>query len=279
MEWKSSSEEIIVKKILLILMRLRAARSTEKYNHQKKEVYSLVFSSVINNMYKLLLCICIFSLISQEIYAAPPIYRPGLVEIEAAAKPCLPGGSGIPINDKYTCPIGDFSEGSSLSLSEERIKCSIQIALSLESIDKKAGLWTKQLQSSREKDVNKWIEDIRLKTKDAPESFANQYAEVCSITGWTISEDGKWLGCAKTTDFFPETACKDIIGKKVIALQNMGYILSSKGIAKSFQNDKDVHLDKVKSAYDLLRDKWNSYTRMVGNAVSKFTAYIRGAVK
>jgi hypothetical protein len=59
----------------------------------------------------------------------------------------------------------------------------------------------------------------------------------------------------------------------------MGYILASKGIAKSFQNDKDTHLDKVKSAYDLLREKWNSYTRMVGNAVSKFTAYIKEVVK
>lgn len=230
-------------------------------------------------MYKLLLCICIFSAISQEIYAATPIYRPGLVEIEAAAKPCLPWGSGIPINDKYACPVGDFSNGSNLSLREERIKCSIQIALSLESIDRKAALWTKELQSSREKDINKWIDNIRIKTKDAPDSFNNQYTEVCSLTGWTISEDGKWLGCAKTTDFFPETACRDLIEKRVIALENMWYILASKNIAKSFQNDKDAHIDKVKSAYDLLRDKWNSYTRMVSNAVSKFTAYIKEVVK
>jgi hypothetical protein len=136
----------------------------------------------------------------------------------------------------------------------------------------------KQIQPSREKDMNKWIEDIRLKTQSGPDNFHDQYFQVCSITNWTIGESGK-MGCAKTTDFFPETACKDIALKKVAALQNMGYILASKGIAKSFQNDKDVYMDKQKSVYDGLIDKWNVYKRRVGNAVSKFNAYIKQAVK
>lgn len=59
----------------------------------------------------------------------------------------------------------------------------------------------------------------------------------------------------------------------------MGYILASKGISKSFQNDKDKNLDKIKSAYDLIGDKWSHYKRIVSNAVSKFTAYIKEAVK
>jgi hypothetical protein len=69
------------------------------------------------------------------------------------------------------------------------------------------------------------------------------------------------------------------VDQKVKALQDMGYILASNGIAKSFQNDKDKQLDKIKSAYDLLLDKWNSYARIITNAVSKFTAYIKQAVK
>ena len=229
----------------------------------------------------LLLCISLVPILSlwwESMYAAV-IYRPSLQEIEAAAKPCLPGWNGIAINDKYSCPVGDFSAGNSIGLTKERVECSIQIALSLEAIDKKSELWVKQLQTSREKDVNTWIDTIRKRTKSEADSFNNQYSEVCSLTGWTISEDSKWLGCAKTTDFFPETACKNIVTQKVTVLQNMGYILASKGIAKSFQNDKDKNLDKIKTAYDLIGDKWSNYKRIISNAVSKFTAYIKEAVK
>lgn len=213
------------------------------------------------------------------VYSAPAIYRPSVKEVEDAAKPCLPWWNGIAINDKYTCPVGNFVGGNGQWLSKEKIECSIQIALSLEAIDKKSALWTKQLQSSREKDVNKWIDDIRIQTKSADNSFMNQYSQVCSLTGWTMSEDGKWIGCAKTMEFFPETACRDIVNQKVTALQNVWYILASKGIAKGFQNDKDKNLEKIKSAYDLINEKWSQYKRIVSNAVSKFTAYIKEAVK
>ncbi len=232
-------------------------------------------------MYRyLLLCICVILCIDWgSVYSASPIYRPSMKEVEDAAKPCLPGWNGIAIHDKYSCPIGDFSAGNGIWVSKERIECSIQIALSLEAIDKKSALWAKQLQTSREKDVNKWIDAIQVQTKTADDSFSKQYSEICSLTGWTISEDGKWLGCAKTTDFFPETACMNIVNQRVAALQNMWYILASKGIAKSFQNDKDKNLDKIKSAYDLIWDKWSHYKRIMSNAVSKFTAYIKEAVK
>ena len=183
------------------------------------------------------------------------------------------------MNDKYTCPIGDFSLESSLSLSKERIECGIQIALSLAKIDEEADKWTQGLQKQRNPDVNVWFKEINNTTTQWDTSFEKKYQEVCSLTGWTISEDGKWLGCAKTTDFFPETACKDIAASRVTALQNIGYILASQGIAKAYQNDKDTSIDTVKTAYDTLLWKWGEYVRMISNAVSKFTAYIKNAVK
>ena len=157
------------------------------------------------------------------------------------------------------------------------VECSIQIALSFDAIDKKAKTWTKKLQTSREKEFNMWNENIQ-KEVYGNEGFRDQYKQVCEITNWTIGETGK-VGCAKTTDFFPETACKNIVKKKSQALENMGYILASKGIAKSYQNDKDTFLDKQKTIYDGVLDKFNAYKRSVGNAVSKFTAYTRNAVK
>ncbi len=232
-------------------------------------------------MYRLLFLSIFFVIILwwAPIYSAPTIYRPSLKEVEDAAKPCLPWWNGIAINDKYTCPIGDFVAGNGERLLKEKIECSIQIALSFEAIDKKTALWAKQLQSSREKNIDVWINNIGIQTKTAEDSFMNQYSEVCNLTGWTISPDGKWIGCAKTMNFFPETACRDIVNQKVSALQNVWYILASKGIAKSFQNDKDKNLEKIKSAYDLIGDKWSQYKRIVSNAVSKFTSYIKEVVK
>jgi hypothetical protein len=87
------------------------------------------------------------------------------------------------------------------------------------------------------------------------------------------------MGCAQTTDFFPETDCYSLALRKTQALKNMGYILASKGTAKAYQNDKDIYLDAQKTKYSTLLDKWNLYLRSVGNAVSKFTAYTKNAVK
>jgi hypothetical protein len=111
--------------------------------------------------------------------------------VKKAAEPCMQTGSKIPIDERYTCPVGNFDAGNSLSLTRERVECSIQIALSIEAIDRKAALWTKELQSSREKDINVWVEDIRKKVKSDSDSFENQYNEVCSLTGWTIALDEK----------------------------------------------------------------------------------------
>ena len=58
----------------------------------------------------------------------------------------------------------------------------------------------------------------------------------------------------------------------------MSYILASKGVAKGYQNAKDLHIDKVKGKYATLLEKWSSYQRILRNAVGKFTAYIKDPV-
>jgi hypothetical protein len=79
--------------------------------------------------------------------------------------------------------------------------------------------------------------------------------------------------------FFPETTCDNIARKKAEAWKNAWYILAAKWIAKNAQNNKDEFVDKKKTKYSELVNKWNSYKRIVSNSVSKMTAYIRSPVK
>jgi hypothetical protein len=74
-----------------------------------------------------------FLLIGTVSAAAP--YKPSVAEVEAAAKPCLENNP--PLDDRYSCPVGDFSDGTGRGLTKEMVECSIQIALSFDAIDKK----------------------------------------------------------------------------------------------------------------------------------------------
>jgi dsDNA-binding SOS-regulon protein len=53
----------------------------------------------------------------------------------------------------------------------------------------------------------------------------------------------------------------------------------SVNVPKSYQNDKDNFMSQVKDNYDKMLDKFYRYKLMLGNAVTKFTAYIKNAVK
>jgi hypothetical protein len=59
----------------------------------------------------------------------------------------------------------------------------------------------------------------------------------------------------------------------------MAYILAGQGIAKSYQNDKDTYMEKMKKKYANILDKWTRYKGIFTNAVEKMDAYIRKAVK
>jgi hypothetical protein len=170
---------------------------------------------------------------------------------------------------EYVCPSGDFFLGSTLPLSEERICGSIYVQIEFAKIDKKALEWTEKLQDTRNVNIESWIADIRKKT----EEFGSGYTAICSITKMREA-------CGvSTTDFFPETICTDLAAQKARAWENMGYILAGRGIAKNYQNDKDTFIEKTKTKYSKISEKWNQYLRVFDTAVSKFTAYIKKTVK
>ena len=176
------------------------------------------------------------------------------------------------------CPSGNFFRDSGITLTKEKVCGSIAIQLSFKEVDTKALIYMKKLQDTRNPVVTSWTEDIRKTIRWYRENgttstgFVDNYMSACNIATFVKF-------CAETTNFFPETTCTDRAEMKARAWENMGYILAGRWVAKSFQNGKDTYMDKTKTAYDTLREKWTQYQEMFGNAVSKFTAYIKNAVK
>ncbi len=68
-------------------------------------------------------------------------------------------------------------------------------------------------------------------------------------------------------DQFPTTFCNTLADKKMIAWSNMAKILAAKSIAKTYQNSKDVHIEKVTGKYAKLLEKWSSYQRIIADTV------------
>ncbi len=215
------------------------------------------------------------SLLCGSVFADFSQYRPSQAEVISATDSCIKNGT--PLDERYTCPVGNFQDTSQQALTREKIECSIQMSLAFYKIDEESKIWTKQLQSSREKEFNVWNQNINT-TLYKKDGFLEKYRSVCNIKNWTQWELSE-IGCAKTTEFFPETTCHDLAKKKTESLENIWYILSSKGTGKAYQNEKDTYLDTQKTKYDVLIDKWNSYLRMVSISVQKFTKFIEEAVK
>ena len=135
----------------------------------------------------------------------------------------------------------------------------------------------KILQQKRETDVISWTTYIAEKNT----LYRQKYLRVCTPLGGELAVIQAWKkdqGQSATIDAFPQTFCNSLVPKKVEAWDNMSYILASKGVAKAYQNGKDLHIDKVKGKYATLLEKWSSYQRILGNAVGKFTAYIKDPV-
>lgn len=213
-------------------------------------------------------------LIPRESYALIPYTKPPKAEVDAAAKSCMETGKSAD-ETKYTCPSGSIQQNDGKTLSQQAYTCAAKMSLSFSAIDEAAKKWVAELQKQREPDFNVWSADI-------DKTFAelnDTYFSVCKITTFTMGDSAWEVACVKTFDFFPESECAKLARQKADAWRNAWYILAAKGIAKNTQNDKDEFVDRKKTKYSELINKWNSYKRIVANSVAKMTAYIRSPVK
>jgi hypothetical protein len=88
----------------------------------------------------------------------------------------------------------------------------------------------------------------------------------------------KWQSIVTTSDAFPQY-CQNLANAKIRALDNLVTLLAAKAIWKSYQNDKDEFLTRVKWKYAALLEKSSRYFRTMSQAVAKLDAYIKVTLK
>jgi hypothetical protein len=209
----------------------------------------------------------------------PKVYTPevirGKIELCLSKRKELQESS---ITDFY-CPSGDYTYADWRVLNDNTIPYHIMIAQLLAQIDEDALKYMCTLRELREKDVTVWTEDLRKKFESSSEwenkSFYDRYAEVCTVKH--IVEKMRLMDTPEKSwvtkiESFPQSICEGIVARKIQAWRNMGKILMNEGMGKSYQNDKDKFVDKVKGKYSVIIDKYIQYSRIAGRAISNLTA-------
>ena len=196
-------------------------------------------------------------------------------ELKGKIDECMKEVNPRSITD-YSCAKGDMLS-TGLPLSDQWIAYMVVMSVRFKELDEAILKDMKILQQKRETEVLSWTTYITEKSA----LYREKYLNICTPLGGDLSVIQAWkkdLWQSATIDAFPQTVCNSLVPKKVEAWENMSYILASKGVAKGYQNAKDLHIDKVKGKYATLLEKWSSYQRILGNAVGKFTAYIKDPV-
>jgi len=176
----------------------------------------------------------------------------------------------------YVCPSGDFSEGDR-PYTDEILSYQIAVATVFQAVDKVALTHARSLQCIRQKDPIIWQQSNKVFT-DLTSGYALQYQKVCS-EGYILNIlNKKWQSIVTTSDAFPQY-CQNLANAKIRALDNLVTLLAAKAIWKSYQNDKDEFLTRVKWKYAALLEKSSRYFRTMSQAVAKLDAYIKVTLK
>jgi hypothetical protein len=121
-------------------------------------------------------------------------------------------------------------------------------------IDESVEQYMHSIESCRSKDSVAWTESIRktLEGEGTKPGYQTWYQNVCT---WGTVEDAL-LRAQKgsneknyvlTSDMYPQQdACLAKVQAKMTAWTDLAHMLMSKGIAKSYQNDKDTFAESVK---------------------------------
>lgn len=193
----------------------------------------------------------------------------------------------------FYCPSGNFSIQDNQAINDWRIAMQIGISVLFAAIDYDAMVKICELRESRISDIIQWQNEINTtfsssesdeaKEDSSDKSILARYNKLCANGGVNImnivnanSEGKKWID---STLSFPEWLCRERAKQKVKMWTNLSYILMNEGIAKWYQNDKDTFLDKIKTKYDVVREKFHALLEYIDKSTMNLTNLTKKTVQ
>lgn len=184
----------------------------------------------------------------------------------------------------FSCPSGDFNINDRAQI-DQVIAYQITVATVFEKIDTNATQYMQALFCLRDRDPIKWdatnnarINGQQYQSAGSYESLYKTYCTNFSSVASLINTDAKKY--IYSSDAYPQYFdCMPLAEKKIQSLRNLAAFLTTNGIAKGYENDKDIFLDKVKGKYATLLEKTSRYFRLISQAVAKMDTYLRQTIQ
>lgn len=186
------------------------------------------------------------------------------------------------------CPTGDILKlpnGNEIRLSDN-INVAYQVVVSkkFNELDKTVKAFFDEIDKNRSKNPASWITEManRFDNSTPNAEFPKLYLNYCT-TG-AKADVISWANSRKvpvsTDSFFTShisdssDPCSDLVARKMAAYKNLGMMIASQSITRSFTNDKKAFLDVTKSAYLRVLETWRLYTASLTKAVGKWDKFV-----
>ena len=177
----------------------------------------------------------------------------------------------------YICPEGAMLDQDA----------AYQVVLDLEfrKIDKEIKAELQAFQKDKTKnalDVRKKLSDWFEQTSPDGGKYPKKYEKICH----DLASDGNPLfetvkafsgSASVTTDgatamfTASDSACTSLIERKIDAYQDMGELIGTKNIMKTYTDDKDMYTDTLKGEYEKFMMEWTIYIGELARIKSKWT--------
>jgi hypothetical protein len=112
----------------------------------------------------------------------------------------------------FVCPQGEFYSSSNQPITRETLAYLIAVQISLNKVDLEVIKYMKQLQKTREANMNEWLETINSCT----EKITGIYSHICGLgTLEALLNADKNKLYITTTATYPQTLCTDLAARKI----------------------------------------------------------------
>ena len=177
--------------------------------------------------------------------------------------------------EDFSCPAGEFALEDGLPLTDERLAYHIAVNILMNEADESIKKYMQSLQKNRSKDALAWQENIRACIHGSPtnpgKSVKEIYREICNYPAMVefLNNNSTKKAVISTTTSLPQSACDELVKRKITAWEKLGNNLMISGMNKSFQNDRSRFMDAVQGKYRAILEKFHDYQKIIFRASSK----------